>query len=339
MSRFAASIPFYTVRQVALLSIVSTLAARVAERRCSNAAAAARLHERTHRGQKPLRRFGQRIVHRRNQGHPIHASLVHLCDEAIQLQHPGFKVGVAVDDHCASERRQLPSNNMSSLTIRAFFVFRCLVPLTICAILLASRNAAAQETALPKEGLFSWGIGVIPLGLGPIQVFSAGGHAFGLRLSAGAQIDLGPRWALRLPLVIAGASGGSLDGYAEIDVVPGVIYRFRDRVDEPFTPYLILGGGIKLGGFGAGRPLLAKPVVVATLRPLVSRHDLFEGHHHSDDPNFDSNAAIGAEVWVGLSWHATRLLSLDFELAGSIVPVDGVPVEVLAETAALRFMF
>jgi hypothetical protein len=204
-------------------------------------------------------------------------------------------------------------------------------------MLLASGNARAQENAVPKEGVFSAGIGVIPVGLGPVEVFSAGGHAIGARLTAGAQVDLGPRWALRLPIVIAGASGGSLDGYAEIDVVPGVLYRFRDRIDEGFTPYV--GAGVKLGGFGAGRPLLAKPPVIATVRPGVAPNDLFEEHHHSNDPNFDSEATVGAELWLGGSWHATRLLSLDFDLTGSAVPVDGVLVAVVAQTASLRFTF
>jgi hypothetical protein len=205
---------------------------------------------------------------------------------------------------------------------------------TLATVLLVSDHAAAQEE-LPKEGLFASGIGVIPVSLGPIQAFSKGGHALGLRLAAGAQIDLGPRWAVRVPVVIAGASGGSLSDYVEIDVVPGVLYRFRDRVNEGFTPYV--GAGVKLGGFGADRPLLGKPVV-AVLRPAVSRNDLFDEHHHSD-PNFDAAASIGAELWAGGSWHASRLLSLDFDLTGAFVPVDGALIAVVAETAALRFTF
>jgi hypothetical protein len=199
---------------------------------------------------------------------------------------------------------------------------------------LLSRHAAAQAE-LAKEGRFAAGIGVFPIALGPIQVFAAGGHAFGLRFGAGAQIDLGPRWALRVPLVIAGASGGSLGDYAEIALVPSVIYRFRARADERFTPYV--GAGVKLGGFGAERPLLGKPVVATVSQALGD--GVFEEHHHTDDPNFDSAVAIGGEVLLGGSWHASRLLSLDFELTGDFVPVDGVLVAVVAETAALRFTF
>jgi hypothetical protein len=210
-----------------------------------------------------------------------------------------------------------------------------LAPLVAAIVLFLSGNVAAQEEP-PKEGLFAAGIGVVPVALGPVQAFSSGGHAFGLRLAAGAQIDLGPRWALRVPVVVAGASGGSLSDYAEISVVPGVIYRFRDRADAGFTPYV--GGGVKLGGFGADRPLLGKPVV-ATLRPSVSKNDLFDEHHHSSDPNFDAEASVGAEVWIGGSWHASRLVSLDFDLTGELVPVDGALIAVVAETAALRFTF
>jgi len=214
------------------------------------------------------------------------------------------------------------------------------VLLTVLTLLLLGGNAAAQ-TALPKEGLFSSGISVIPIALGPFQVFSAGGHASGLRLSTGAQIDLGPRWALRLPIVMATASGGAdtpsggaSDDYAELDVAPGVIYRFRTRADESFTPYV--GAAVKFGGFGAERPLLGKPLVA---KPALSHSDIFEEHHHSDDPNFDVVAGAGAEASVGGSWHATRLFSLDFDLTGEVAAIDGVLVHALAETVALRFTF
>src|SRR5438477_11089393 len=94
---------------------------------------------------------------------------------------------------------------------------------TLAIVSLRSGEAGAPEE-LPKEGLFASGIGVSPISLGPIQAFSRGGHALGLRLAAGAQIDLGPRLAPRVPVVIAGASGGSLSDYVEVDVVPGVLY-------------------------------------------------------------------------------------------------------------------
>jgi hypothetical protein len=206
------------------------------------------------------------------------------------------------------------------------------VLLTIVTLFSLSGSAAAQDK-LAKEGLFSSGIGVIPIALGPLQVFSVGGHATGLRLSTGAQIDLGPRWALRLPLVIASA-GGTDDGYAEIGVAPGVIYRLRNRADESFTPYV--GAAVKFGGFGAERPLLGKPRVAT---PAVSHGDIFEEHHHSDDPNFDVVAGTGAEASLGGSWHATRLLSLDFDLTGELLAIDGALVHALAETVALRFTF
>jgi hypothetical protein len=124
--------------------------------------------------------------------------------------------------------------------------FNCRTLLAAAVVVLLCHHATAQE--LPKEGLFAKGIGVMPLSLGPTQVHSKAGHASGLRLSAGAQLDLGPRWALRLPLVLAAADGDN-GGYAELDVSPGVLYRFRYRVDQTFVPYL--GAGAKLGFFGA----------------------------------------------------------------------------------------
>jgi hypothetical protein len=77
---------------------------------------------------------------------------------------------------------------------------------------------------------------------------------------------------------------------------------------------------------------LGKPPVAGT-----SIQGLFDGHDYFDDPNFESTLSVGGEVSIGGSWHASRRLSLDFELSAGLVPVAGVLVEVVAETAAARF--
>jgi hypothetical protein len=198
----------------------------------------------------------------------------------------------------------------------------------LCAL---GHRAAAQE--LPKEGIFAHGIGAIPLSFGPVQVFSKEGHASGLRVSAGVQLDLGPRWALRLPLVLAAADGTN-GGYAEIDLSPGMLYRFRYRADQTVVPYF--GAAAKLGGFGADREFLGKPLLPVT----VHATDLFHEHHHgSSDPNFDTVFSVAGEAWLGASVHASRLFSVDFDVAGEALPIDGVLVGALTETMALRFTF
>jgi hypothetical protein len=215
--------------------------------------------------------------------------------------------------------------------LRAQQVLPCV--LVLLAASLRSGHARAQQ-ALPKEGRFGAGISVTPLALGPMEVFSAGGQALGVRLWGGVEIGLGSRWALRLPLVLAAASGGTRKGYSEIDIVPGVLYRFRSSVDERFTPYV--GAGVKLGGFGADRPLLGKPLLGTVQQALDLDH---HSSHHTDDPDFETSVTVGGELWLGASWHLGRLFSLDAEMSASLVPVSSVVVVALAQTLAGRVTF
>lgn len=210
--------------------------------------------------------------------------------------------------------------------------------LALLAVSLGSRQALAQEPAaapIPKEGRFGAGVSVVLPAIGAMEVFSAGGHALGLKLWGGGQLDLGPRWALRFPLVLGFASGGTRKGYVEIDIAPGVLYRFRNSASQELTPYV--GAGVKLGVFGADRPLLGKPLIGTTQLALVDID-----HHHSgggDDPDFDGTLTVGGELWLGASWHLARLFSLDFEVAPSLVAIDSVLVVAVSETVASRFTF
>jgi hypothetical protein len=88
---------------------------------------------------------------------------------------------------------------------------------------------------LRKERPVASSFSLLPIALGPIQAFSSGGHAFGLRLGLSAQLDLDPHWALRLPLVLALATRSSHADYAELDLIPGVVYRFRKHASDAFT--------------------------------------------------------------------------------------------------------
>jgi hypothetical protein len=189
----------------------------------------------------------------------------------------------------------------------------------------------ALARSAPREGDASTGaLSIVPIALGPIQVFSSGGHAFGVRLGLGAELHLGQGWALRLPLVVAAASGSAHADYAELDLVPSVLYRFRDRAQQGFTPYA--GAGLKVGGFGAGRALLGKPLAADS-----SVAALFGEQSFWDDPSFESTLSIGAEITVGGSWHLTRRFSLDVEVDAAAVPVAGTLIEGIAESALARF--
>jgi hypothetical protein len=214
-----------------------------------------------------------------------------------------------------------------------------LLALALLAVSLGSREALAQEAVaapIPKEGRFGAGVSVVLPAIGAMEVFSAGGHALGLKLWAGGQLDLGPRWALRFPLMLGVASGGTRKGYAEIDIAPGVLYRFRNSASQELTPYV--GAGVKLGAFGADRPLLGKPLIGTTQLALLD----IDHHHHSgggDDPDFDGTLTVGGELWLGASWHIARLFSLDFEVAPSLVAIDSVLVVAVSETVASRLTF
>ena len=206
----------------------------------------------------------------------------------------------------------------------------------ISALAVCFFGSHARAQSLPREGLFHRGIGVIPLTLGPAQAESKFGRATGLRFATGAQLDLGPRWALRLPLVLA-AADGTHGGYAEIDVAPSIVYRFRSRADQVFVPYL--GGGVKLGAFGADRTFLGKPRL-STLDVNTGELLDYQHHHHGwSDPNFDTVAKPGGEAFLGCSLHAGRLFSMNLDVTGEVLSIDGVLVNVVVETVGVGFTF
>jgi hypothetical protein len=115
---------------------------------------------------------------------------------------------------------------------------------------------------LPPTGVFEKGLGLNLLQLGPLEVFSSGGSAYGVALGLGVELDLSPRTALRIPLEInyAGSSNTDLSGvqqstvFAYVGLSPGIVYRFRSERDQRWTAYA--GGALKLGGFMFGRQLL-----------------------------------------------------------------------------------
>ena len=209
----------------------------------------------------------------------------------------------------------------------------------VIATLLVATAVVHADDALPKSGALQRGVSADLLELGPVEVHSAGGTGTGVRLAMGGEYELDAHWAVRVPLVIAVTGSGSAHehGFAELDVVPGMVYRFRSSGLETWIPYL--GGGLKLGAWGADRPLVGQPLVVAR-RVMHDVGDLFDDHHHGadggGDPNFDAKAGGGFELWAGAELHAASWLTVRFGVALGLVRVDRTLIETLAETITLR---
>jgi hypothetical protein len=189
---------------------------------------------------------------------------------------------------------------------------------------------------LPRSGYFGAGVNLEPLAMGPMQAISGGGAAVGLTIQGAIQVDVGPRWALRLPLEL-GAGGSGDSTFAELALTPGVLYRWRDDADQRWVPYF--GGGFKLGLAGANRGLLGLPLV--TSEALDTQALDIHFHHHDGDSSSDPNdvSRLGAfpELWAGLEWHPTRWFALNLGGAYTYVRLAGTNVHLLHERVGLRF--
>jgi hypothetical protein len=211
--------------------------------------------------------------------------------------------------------------------------------LALSSLLLATATASAQPglsaepgpPPLGKAGYFHTGFSIDLLGLGAVQAITSHDHASGVTAGLALQWDLGPRWALRLPieLSLAGLSNGG--GYGELALLPGAIYRFRDADDQRWVPYL--GGGLRLASVGIGNTLINRPLVVACC------HDWGDGHNGKPDPNVDSEGTTCLDLWAGVEWNRTSWFAL--QLAGSLgyERLAGVPVIIARELVALRLSF
>lgn len=190
--------------------------------------------------------------------------------------------------------------------------------------------AAAPASPLPRAGHFGAGFNVEPLALGSVQAHSAGGTAVGVSLQTALQFDLGPRWALRLPLDL-GVGGSRPANFAELGISPGLLYRWRDDADQRWVPYL--GAGLRLGAVGAGRRLLGQPLVMTQqLRSM----DWDSDGDGADDPNFESMARASPELWAGVEWRPSRWFALTVSGAYLYTRLMGTGVHVLHERVGLR---
>src|SRR6478672_7323955 len=145
-------------------------------------------------------------------------------------------------------------------------------------ILLGSSLARAQPSLTPpigeapiplhKEGLVHGGVSLELLDVGAMQAFTRYGSAKGADVGVALQIELGPHLAIKLPIEFG--YGGSVNGahYGELAIVPGVVYRFRDRDDQRWVPYV--GGGLRFGAVSIGKTLVGEPLGAT---PVACCHD------------------------------------------------------------------
>ena len=216
--------------------------------------------------------------------------------------------------------------------------------ITSPASLLILLTMVAGADDLPRSGGLGAGVNLEPVALGSIQAFGPAGVRAGVSFMAAVQIDLGPRWALRLPIdfSVAGASPG--DGYADLGFTPGVLHRWREDADAGVVPYV--GGGFKLGIASVGEFLLASPVLAQSTGQLSQGLNRFHHNHHSfagtsggsNTEDGDETFRFGAfpEIWLGLELHPSRWFAFDLGLTYVYVRMAGMNVSSLRERIGLR---
>jgi hypothetical protein len=210
-----------------------------------------------------------------------------------------------------------------------------LLPLLLSA--LASAAPAAQPAQpLPRAGHFGSGVSLEPLSLGAFQAKGQGATTSGLSMQAALQIDLGPRWAFRLPLDLS-AGGEDPRQFTELGVTPGLLYRWRSDADQTWVPYL--GAGLRLGGVGAGRGLLGQPLLLAQARVHAMGFDGgdFDDGDGADDPNLETKVHAAPELWLGVAWQPARWFALTLGGSYLYTRMMGSSIHVFHERVGLRF--
>jgi hypothetical protein len=194
---------------------------------------------------------------------------------------------------------------------------------------------------LGRSGYFGAGLSVEPLNLGSIQAITSHGSAAGVDVGVAAQLDVGTRWALRLPIEFGAGGFGKGAGYGELVVIPGALYRFRDDADQALVPYV--GGGLRLGFVGIGKKLVGEPLVAARM-VIACCHDWGDhddlGGGGSSDPNTDTvstvSGGISVEAWGGYEWHPSRWFSVNLAGAVGYERLKSTTVIVFRETLGIR---
>lgn len=200
----------------------------------------------------------------------------------------------------------------------------------------ATPAAPPPEPPLGKSGAFGKGINV-EAALAVVQVVAPGGVEGGVGLALIPQYDLGARWAVRVPIAVDVTFASSPGGYADLSLTPGLVRRWRRHQDQAWVPYL--GGGVKLGSFGAGRSLLGLPEVTTSALFIGHHHIDVDGHGHADDPNFEVGLRVAPELWAGLEVHPCSWFSFDLGATYAWIRLSGENLHLLREMIGLRLSF
>jgi hypothetical protein len=208
-------------------------------------------------------------------------------------------------------------------------------PVVPAAVAVAPVAAPSGPAPLGKAGAFGKGLNLELIAVGPVQAFSAGGAEAGIGLATILQVDAGPRWAFRLPIALDVTAGSEHGGFADLSFTPGILYRWRHAADQTWIPYV--GGGFKLGSFGAGHELLGQPVVTTTALEIGDHH--FHSSSGSHDPNFEIRLRAAPELWGGIEYHTSSWFSLDLAATYSWIRIAGENVHLVRELLGIRFSF
>jgi hypothetical protein len=200
----------------------------------------------------------------------------------------------------------------------------------------ASPVAPAPPAPPGKSGVLGKGIN-IEGALVIVQTMGPGGQEAGTGLALIPQFDLGPRWALRVLVTADVTFVSSPGGYADISLTPGIVRRWRRRQDQAWVPYV--GGGVKLGSFGAGHALLGLPAVTTSALFIGHHHIDLDGHGHADDPNFEIGQRVAPELWAGVECHPLSWFSIDLAASYAWIRLSGANLHLLRELIGLRLSF
>ena len=119
---------------------------------------------------------------------------------------------------------------------------------------------AAPLSPLGKTGGLGKGLGLELVGLGPAEAWTRVGGAAGVSPNTAVQLDLGARWALRLPLSLDLTFRDGCVAYAAIAFTPGAVYRWRSYAAQRGFP--TSGGGARLATGAVHHDFVRLPIVV-----------------------------------------------------------------------------
>jgi hypothetical protein len=196
--------------------------------------------------------------------------------------------------------------------------------------------ATARATATRDVGLFGGGFSIDLLDVGSVQALSSHGHAVGLDVGVGLQLERG-RWALRLPIEFGAGGFGHGAGYAELAIIPGALYHVDRGPEHRWVPYL--GGGLRFGAVDIGRTLVGLPLGTQ-FAACCHDWDWGDGDGGGGDPDTESDGvAASPELWAGFDWNPRRWFSLHIAGALAYERVLATDVIVARETMGMRFSF